>query len=185
MYKESLKQLQPVLQKTKNFLQKELQSIRTGRANIVMLENIKVDYYGAPTVLTQMASITVQAPRTLVIEPWDKQTTKDIEKALQEVDLGGAPTVDNNVIRVTLPEPTEERRQELTKIVHEKAEQTRIVVRNEREEVWKKIQAAQKDGVITEDDLHIAQKELQAIIDGVNKDIEAIANKKEEEIMTV
>ncbi len=165
--------------------QQELKSVRTGRANPQVVEDLMIDYFGTMTPIKQAANISASDARTIVIAPWNKDSLVDIEKAINESDLGINPINDGEVIRLSFPPLTEERRVELTKIVGQKSEEARIKVRKLREKIREDIQREEKDGKISEDDKVRKEKELQKIIDEYNEKIEEIHKKKEEELMTV
>ncbi|MFA9262499.1 MAG: ribosome recycling factor [Undibacterium sp.] len=163
----------------------EAGTLRTGRANPGMVEGLLVDYYNAKTPLIQMASISVPEPRQIVISPWDKGVLSQIEAAIRESDLGLNPVNDGSVVRITLPALTEERRRELVKTLNARAEEARISIRNIREEAWKEIQEAEKEGLMSEDDKFRGKDDLQKVIDEYNRQLEGVREKKEGEIMTV
>jgi len=172
-------------EKTIEFLKQELTNIRTGRATPSLVENLMVDCYGTKTPLIQLASINVPDPKSIIIQPWDKNSLKDIEKAIQSSQLGLNPVNEGNVIRLPIPPLTEERRKELVKFVHQKIESGKIKIRQTREEIWKNLKNAEKEGKISEDDLFGQQKELQEIVDEYNEKIQEISEAKEKEIMTI
>ncbi len=163
----------------------ELQKLRTGRAHPGLVEGLLVDYYNTATPLRQIASVTVPEPRQILISPWDKGALTQIEAAVRESDLGLNPVNDGVGIRVTLPALTEERRKELVKVLNSKAEESRIAIRSIREEIWKDIQEEEKSGAMGEDDKFRAKDDLQKVVDGHNAALEALREKKEQEIMTV
>jgi ribosome recycling factor len=163
----------------------EAGKLRTGRAHPGLVEHLLADYYGTRTPLKQMAGITVPEPRQLVISPWDKGALAAIEAALRESDLGLNPTNDGAVVRVTLPALTEERRRELVKALNSRAEEARISIRTAREDAWKEIQAAEREGTIGEDEKFRGKDDLQKIVDEYNAKLESLREKKEQEIMTV
>ncbi len=178
----NLKQdLEEVLEK----YQQELKSVRTGRANPHIVEDLMIDYFGTPTPIKQAANVSASDARTIVIAPWNKDSLVDIEKAINESELGINPINDGEVVRLSFPPLTEERRVELTKIVGQKSEEARIKVRKLREKIREEIQREEKDGKISEDDKIKKEKDLQKIIDEYNEKIEEIHKKKEEELMTV
>ncbi len=177
--------LKPDLEKIIEQYQQELKSVRTGRANPQVVEDLMIDYFGTMTPIKQAANISASDARTIVIAPWNKDSLVDIEKAINESDLGINPINDGEVIRLSFPPLTEERRVELTKIVGQKSEEARIKVRKLREKIREDIQREEKDGKISEDDKVRKEKELQKIIDEYNEKIEEIHKKKEEELMTV
>ncbi len=165
--------------------ERELATLRTGRANPAMIEDLAVECYGARSPLNQLASISAPEPRLLVVQPWDASVTKDIEKALASSSLGISPVVDGKVIRLPIPAMTEERRTSLLKVVQEKAEQTRVRIRGAREEEMKDLKQQERDGAVSEDAMEVASKDVQAQVDDA---VAAIAQKieaKTKEIMTV
>lgn len=168
-----------------NHLTEQFKQIRTGRANSGLIENLMVESYGSLTPLQQLANISVPDSRSIVIQPWDKNIIKDIEKAIQSSNLGLTPINEGQIIRLPIPQLTEERRKELSKIVHEKSEEARISIRNIREEIWKSLKDQKNDGKISEDEMFKLQKELQKIIDDNNDSIKVLSEKKENEIMTI
>lgn len=168
-----------------DFFKEDLKTVRSGRANIGLVEGLEIEYFGARTPLQQAASVTTSDARTIVISPWSKDSLVDIEKAIQESDLNINPTNDGSVIRLCFPALTEERRLELVKIVGKKTEEARIKVRKVREDAWDKIQKMEKDGEISEDDKFAQKDNLQDIVDEYNKKIEEISKEKETEIMQV
>ena len=165
--------------------QLELGGIRTGRANPKIVEDLVIDYFGAPTPINQAANITSTDARTIVIAPWSKDSLVDIEKAINESELGISPVNDGEAIRLSFPPLTEERRKELVKVVGQKTEEARIKVRKLREGLREEIQKDEKDGSISEDDKYRDDDELQKIVDEYNKQIETIHIKKEDDLMSV
>lgn len=163
----------------------EVAKIRTGRAHPGLVESLLVEYYNTKTPLKQIASISVPEARQIVISPWDKGSLTQIEAAIRESDLGLNPTSDGSVVRITLPTLNEERRQELVKTLNQRAEESRIAIRTIREEIWKKLQALEHEGKMSEDEKFQGKDELQKIVDEYNKKIEDIRSKKEQEILTV
>ncbi|MBI4050356.1 MAG: ribosome recycling factor [Candidatus Doudnabacteria bacterium] len=166
-------------------LKLELAKLRTGRANPAMVGDLKVDYYGTPTPIKQLGSIAVPEPRQLVIQPWDKNALQPVEKAIRDSDIGLNPANEGDKIRVTIPELTEERRRELTKLAGKTAEEARVKIRTLREEIWKGIKQQEESGKITEDDKFRQQEKLQKLIDEYNGKIKELAETKEKEIMTI
>ena len=171
--------------KTVSLLSAEFASIRAGRANSAVLDKIKVDYYGTPTPINQMAAVSVAEARILTIQPWDVSTLHPIEKAIQTSDLGINPQNDGRIIRLVFPQLTEERRKELCKDVKKLAEDSRIAVRSIRRDGIDKVKKMEKASEITEDDLKIAEKKLQDLTDKYIKDIDKLADEKEKEIMAI
>ena len=164
------------------WLKKEISTLRIGRANPALVEDIIVDYYGSKMPVKTLATISAPEPRTLVIQPWDKNAVSAIEKAIQASSLGINPIVDKDVIRVTIPALTEERRLALAKIVRIKLEEAKIAVRKDRDEAIKTIEAFFAGKKITEDDKFKEKQEAQRATDETNKELEDVASKKEKEI---
>ncbi|MBR0509576.1 MAG: ribosome recycling factor [Clostridia bacterium] len=171
--------------KTISSLNSEYNTIRAGRANAAVLDPIRVDYWGVPTPINQMAAVSVTEARILVIQPWDKSALKLIEKAIQASDLGINPQNDGTVIRLTFPPLTEERRKTLVKDVKAMAEGARVAIRNIRRDAIEKLKAMKKASEITEDDLKDAEEDVQKLTDDFIKQVEKVAQKKEEEIMAI
>ncbi len=185
MYQKIISSKKSDLEKAIIFFQQEIGKIRTGRANPGLVENLMIDYYGNKTPLKQAANISVPEPRLIVIQPWNIDSLANIEAAIKMSDLGLNPSNDGKVIRINLPPLTEERRKDLVKLLNQKAEETRVAIRNIREEIWKKIQQAETEGDISEDDKYRGKERLEEIISEYNQKIEEIRVKKEKEIMTV
>ena len=173
------------MQKAAQNLQRELGQIRAGRANASLLDRITVNYYGAPTPLNQMASIQIPEARVLMITPFYKSILQDVEKAIMASDIGISPTNDGNVIRLIIPQLTEERRKELAKDVKKEAENAKIAVRNIRRDAIDEYKKQQKNGDITEDDLRGLEKEVQKLTDESIKEVDKIASDKEQELLEV
>ena len=173
------------MQKAAQNLQRELGQIRAGRANASLLDRITVNYYGAPTPLNQMASIQIPEARVLMITPFDKSILQDVEKAIMASDIGISPTNDGNVIRLIIPQLTEERRKELAKDVKKEAENAKIAVRNIRRDAIDEYKKQQKNGDITEDDLRGLEKEVQKLTVESIKEVDKIASDKEQELLDV
>ncbi len=171
--------------KTLNSLEREFGTIRAGRANPAILDKVQVDYYGTPTPINQMAQVSVAEARILVIQPWDKSSLKTIEKAIQASDIGINPTNDGQCLRLTFPQPTEERRKELVKQVKNDGEQAKVTMRNARRDTMEKIKAQKKNNEITEDDVKDLEKELQKVTDKMIESVDKAVADKEKEIMTV
>ncbi|MCL1806467.1 MAG: ribosome recycling factor [Oscillospiraceae bacterium] len=182
---DSYPEIEGKIAKTLEVLGHSYATIRAGRANAAVLDRVMVDYYGTPTPVQQIASISAPEPRILVIQPWDATALKSIEKAIQSSDLGINPTNDGKVIRLAFPQLTEERRKELTKLVHKYGEEAKVAVRNVRRDAIEGFKKQQKKSEITEDDLRETEKDLQELTDKAVKDIDALAAKKEKELMEV
>ena len=183
--KEIQNKLQQQMDKTIEALKHEFSTIRAGRANAQMLDKIRVDYYGTPTPINQVGSISVPEPRTLMINPWDKSAMKDIETAIRNSDLGLNPTNDGEVIRLNVPALTEERRKELCKQAKKASEDFKVRIRNERRDANDKLKKLEKEGEITEDDLKKAQDNVQKMSDKYIKEIDTLLDIKEKDIMAV
>lgn len=171
------------LKKIEQFLSKEYSQLNIGRASPLVLDGISVESYGSYVPIKNIASISIEDPKTLRIAPWDKNQIKDIEKAIITSNLGLSVATDDAGIRVIFPQLTTETREKSVKVLKEKLEGSRINVRKEREHVWDEIQAQEKKGEMTEDEKFRAKDELQKIIDEVNKNLEIIFEKKEKEVM--
>ena len=173
------------MKKTIEVLQNQLATIRAGRANVAVLDQIRVEYYGTPTPIQQIASVATPDPRTLVIQPWDMSSLKAIEKAIMTSELGINPINDGKVIRLGFQQLTEERRKELIKQVHKCAEDHKVMVRNIRRDLMDKLKDMKKNSDITEDDQKDGEKQLQTTTDKFCKEIEDLTSKKEKEIMEI
>ena len=181
--KEIIKQTKEEFYKVVDFFEQDISSIRTGRANPSLVENITINLYGSKMPIKQAASISVIGPRVLSIQPWDQSSLLVIEKAVLQSDLGVNPMIDKNTIRINLPSLTEEYRKKLLKLLGDKAEAARISLRQCREESWRKIQFGFRAGEIREDDKFKGREDLQELIDNSSNEIEKIFEKKKEEIM--
>ena len=166
-------------------LGRDLQSVRTGRASPALLDRIQVDYYGSPTPINGVANITAPEPRMVLVQPWDRGMLGPIEKAIQTSDLGINPTNDGQVIRLVLPQLTQDRRKELVKHVHQRAEEARVAVRNCRRDALDHLRKAEKDGGISQEDERRAQDRLQKLTDGFIKRVDEVSRHKETEVMEV
>jgi len=171
------------LKKIEEFLGKEYSQLSTGRASPMVLDGVSIESYGAYQPIKNIASVSIEDPKTLRIAPWDKNQIKAIEKAILVADLGLSVATDESGIRVIFPQLTTETRQKLVKVLKEKLEEARITVRRERGNVWEEIQKLEKDGKMTEDEKLHGKDELQKVIDEVNKNLETIFEKKEKEVM--
>ena len=185
MYKETIKTAGSKMDKTIAVIQKDLSTLRAGRANPQILDRITVDYYGSPTALNQVGNISSPEPRMLVIAPWEPKMIPVIEKAIQKSDIGINPTNDGKVIRLLIPELNEERRKELCKQVKKQIEEGKVAIRAIRRDAMEAFKKMKKDSVITEDDQKAAETELQKVTDAHIKDIDKIGADKEKEIMSV
>lgn len=185
MPKQEMKNLKVKMQKVIEHLEEEFIGIRTGRAHPALVNDIKVDYYGAPTAIKQLATVNIPEGRTIVITPFDKSSLKAVEKGILASNLGVTPQNDGEIIRINLPELTNERRIELTKIVRKYAEEAKVTIRNCRRDSNDNYKQMEKDSKITEDDLRQYLKEVQDVTDDFTKRVDGILKKKEEEIMSV
>ena len=173
------------MEKTLSALQSQYDSVRAGRANPAVLDQIRVEYYGTPTPINQVGSISSPDPRSLVIQPWDGSLLKPIEKAIQSSELGINPQNDGRVIRLVFPQLTEERRRDLIKQVRKYSEDGKVAIRNIRRDAMEKFKAQKKKSEITEDDLKNIEKDLQKLTDNRIKDIEKITEAKEKELSEI
>ena len=171
--------------KTCSSYEREMQSVRAGRANPQVLDRIMVDYYGTPTPINQVGNISVPEARILVIAPWEPKMITPIEKAIQTSDLGLNPSNDGKIIRLVFPELNEERRKELTKVASKACEEAKVAIRNIRRDAMEQIKKMKKNSEITEDDQRKAEEDLQKITDKGIKDVDAVYAAKEKEIMEV
>ncbi|MCI6358538.1 MAG: ribosome recycling factor [Oscillospiraceae bacterium] len=171
------------MKKTTEVLSEQFAAVRAGKANPAVLDRITVDYYGSPTPIQQIASISTPDARSLLIQPWDGSVLKGIEKAILASDLGINPQNDGRAIRLVFPQLTEERRKELAKQVKKYAEESKVAVRNIRRDAMEKFKAQKKKSEITEDDLKIVEKDMQKLTDDYIKEVDKIAAKKEQELM--
>ena len=171
--------------KTAEVLSTQFDTVRAGRANAAVLDQIEVDYYGSPTPIRQIASISSPDPRTLLIQPWDNSTLKLIEKAILTSELGINPQNDGRVIRLVFPQLTEERRKELAKQVRKYGEEAKVAVRNIRRDAMDKFKKEQKKGEITEDDLKDLEKDMQKLTDDYTKEVDKLTSAKEKELFEI
>ena len=173
------------MEKAINSYSERLAEVRAGRANPAILNKVKIDYYGTPTPINQVAGVSVPEARLIVIQPWDASILKEIEKAILTAEIGINPNNDGKVIRLAFPELNEERRKELVKDIKKMAEEAKVVVRNARRDGIDEAKALQKDGEMTEDELKQAENEIQKITDKSIAEIDQILDKKEKEVMSV
>ena len=173
------------MDKSVGALKKDLQKIRTGRASLSILDDVRVDYYGTPTPLNQIASLSVPESRLITIQPWDPSAVKEIEKAIMKSNLGLTPSSDGKIIRITIPPLTEDRRKEIVKQVNKTCEDYRIAVRNIRRDANDSLKSLKKDGDASEDDVSKGFDEIQKLTDEHIKQIDEIYKDKEKEILEV
>lgn len=185
MVNDVLKDLQASFDKAIDAFKRDLAKVRTGRANIAMLDGVKVEYYGTMTPLNQVATLNVPDPRLITIKPWEKKLIPAIEEAIRKGELGVNPNSDGEVVRIPIPALTEERRRELTKVIKRMGEDARVAIRNSRRDANELLKEYQASGEITEDDHQQGQKKVQAVIDKGIEKVDELAGKKEAEIMEV
>ena len=185
MLKDEYKVYEDKMKKSIDSVAADFASVRAGRANASVLDRIMVDYYGTPTPIHQIASIGSPDPRTLTIQPWDAGAVKLICKAIQESDLGINPQNDGKIIRLAFPQLTEERRKELVKQIAKYAEGGKVAIRNIRRDAVETFKARKKNSEITEDDMKIAEKDIQKMTDDMCKEIDELLAKKEQELLAV
>jgi ribosome recycling factor len=183
MIEDLLKDARERMSKSIDSTRHELATVRTGRASPHLLDRVHVDYYGADTPLNQIATVNASEARLLTVTPYDKSSIKSIEKAIMESDLGLTPSNDGNLIRLTIPELTEDRRKELVKVVHSLAEEGRVAIRNIRRDCMHHLRDIRKSGEAGEDEERRAEAELQKLTDAKVKDIDELLKGKEEEIL--
>lgn len=185
MVKEITKVLQEKMTKTLTVLKSDLSTMKAGRANPTMLDRVQVEYYGSMCPLNQVANVSSPEPRLLVITPWEKPMLKEIEKAILKSDLGINPNNDGSIIRLLVPELTEETRKNLVKKVKKTGEDSKVALRSIRKDANDKLKALKKDGELSEDELKKAEEDVQKITDNFVKEIDKIIVEKEKEIMSV
>ncbi len=185
MLKEIYRETEQKMDKAIEALSRELAGIRTGKATTTILDGIKVDYYGTPTPLKQVASVSAPDPKLLVVQPWEKNVIPEIVKAIQKADLGLNPVTEGNIVRLPIPALNEERRRDLVKLVKKFGEDGKISIRNIRRDGIESLKKAEKESAITEDELHQGQKHIQDITDGHIVRIDEMMTAKEAEVMEV
>lgn len=183
MIESTYKETKDRMAKSITALKNELKRIRTGRASLSLLDGVRADYYGTPTPLNQMASLSVPESRLITIQPWDVSAIKEIEKAILKSDLGLTPSSDGKIIRITVPPLTEERRKELVKVVNKTCEEYKVAIRNIRRDANDFFKEMKKEGDISEDDAFKAQEEIQKITDDYISKIDDLYKEKEKEIL--
>lgn len=183
--KEVLNRAEEKMQKTLGNLKNEFASIRAGRANPAVLDKVLVDYYGTPTPVNQMAAVSVSEARVLVIQPWDKNLIKEIEKAIQASDIGINPANDGSVIRLTFPQLTEDRRKELVRDLKKYGEDAKVAIRSIRRDANDKLKTMKKNSELTEDDLKQGEDKTQKLTDKYIKNIDEVVAEKEKEVLSI
>jgi len=184
MYKQLVDNLKKELNGVLEFLKNDLAQVRSGRANPALVENVKIDAYGSKMNLKEVASILVPDAKTLLIQVWDKGLINSVVKGIEESRLGLTPNIEGQNIKLVVPPLVEERRKELTKLLHDKLEQARIRIRRGRDEVWHKVQNLEKEKKISEDDKFRAKDDLQKVVDEYNKKVKEMGEGKEKELNT-
>ena len=180
-----LKPYEEKMNKTVSVMTSEFASIRAGRANPAVLDKVLVDYYGTPTKIREMASVSVSEARVLVIQPYDKSSLKNIERAIQTSDIGINPANDGTVLRLTFPQLTEERRKEIVKQVSRMAEESKVAIRSIRRDANDRFKAMKKNGEATEDDVKSLETQMQKLTDKFVEEIEKLAAAKEKEVLSI
>lgn len=185
MYQSTINALKPKIQLALEKFQEELQTLRVGRANPSLIEGITVSYYGTNTPIKQVASIAVPDASSILITPWDKNALSDVELAVRNSDLGLSPINDGKSVRLVFPPLTDDRRQEMAKLVSRMAEEVKITIRQFRQDIWNEIKDLEKEKKITEDDRYSAEEELNKLIEESNKKIQEFAEKKEADLKRI
>lgn len=185
MIDEVLSEARTAMDKAVKSLKREMAKVRTGRASVSLLDDIKVDYYGVPTPLSQVATLSVPEARLITVQPWEKNLIPDIEKAIFKADLGLTPSSDGQLIRLPVPALTEERRREMVKIIKRMSEDAKISVRNARRDANETLKMLEKEKEITEDDLKRSEKDVQQLTDEFVGTIDSVVQGKEKEVMEV
>jgi ribosome recycling factor len=185
MIDEVLEELKTGIEKAHASLKRDLVKLRTGRAHSSMLDGLRVDYYGTPTPLAQMATVNVPEPRLITVKPWDKSQVKAVEKAIKESNLGMNPAVDGDLIRIPVPPLSEERRKDLVKIARKNGEECRVVIRKARHEALDMLAELKKDGAASEDDIERAKKKAEEIVAEAGHTVETIISGKEKDILEI
>ena len=185
MYDDVVSKATKSMDKSIDALKKDFSKVRTGRASVSLLDDIRVDYYGTPTPLNQVGTLTVPEPRLITIQPWEKNLIGDIEKAILKSDLGLNPTSDGQLVRIAIPPLTEERRKEMVKLVKKMCEETKIAIRNARRDANDSLKKLEKEKEISEDELKRGEKEIQDLTDKFVKKADEVVAVKEKEIMEI
>ena len=185
MDEKSLKETEAKMEKSLASLKTDLNKVRTGRASLSLFDDIRVDYYGTPTPLSQVATMSVPEPRLITIQPWDTSVTAEIEKAILKSELGLTPSSDGKIIRIPIPRLTEERRKELVKVIKKMAEATKVALRNIRREANEQLKALEKGKKISQDELHLTMEKVQTSTDKYIEKVDAALAVKEKEILEI
>ncbi len=185
MLEDVIKELNDGIAKALESLRRDLGKVRTGRAHAGMLDSLRVDYYGTPTPIAQMATVSVPEPRLITIKPWEKGQGKAIDKAIREGGLGLNPQVDGDMIRIPIPPLTEERRKEMVKLTKKNAEECRVVIRKHRRDANEMIDTLDKDGDVSGDDADRTKKKVEEVVSEATKQVDVIVSAKEKDILEV
>ncbi|HTJ82653.1 MAG TPA: ribosome recycling factor [Polyangiaceae bacterium] len=185
MLDDVVKELRTASDKAIEALRRDLAKVRTGRAHPSMLDGIRVDYYGTPTPLAQMANVNVPEPRLLTVKPWDKGQVKAIDKAIREGDLGLNPQVDGDLIRIPIPALTEERRKDMVKVIRKNGEECKVAIRKHRRDALEMIDQLDKDGEVSQDDAERSRKKVEDAIAEIVKQVDTVVAAKEKDLMEV
>ncbi|WP_437965237.1 ribosome recycling factor [Sorangium sp. So ce260] len=185
MLEDVIKELREGIDKAIEALRRDLAKVRTGRANAAMLDGIRVDYYGVPTPIVQMATVSVPEPRLITIKPWEKNQVKSIEKAIRESDLGLNPQVDADLIRLPIPPLTEERRREMVKLTKKNGEDCKVAIRKHRRDANEMIDALEKDGEVSGDDADRSKKKVDDVVAEGTRQVDTVIASKEKDILDV
>ncbi|MFQ6033823.1 MAG: ribosome recycling factor [Candidatus Bipolaricaulia bacterium] len=185
MVEELIQEMRARMEKSIKILEDELRRIRTGRANPALIEDIKVDYYGAPTPLKHIATITAPDPDQLIVHPYDPSQKEAIQRGVLEANLGFNPQMEEELIRIKIPNLAQERREELVRIIHEKGEEIKISLRNIRRDTKEQAEKLEKEGEITEDDLYRGREEMDKVIHEFSERVDRLVQEKEEQIRTI
>ncbi len=185
MTKEVLQEARDAMDKAVKALKKDMAKVRTGRASVSLLDDVRVEYYGVPTPLSQVASLSAPEPRLITVQPWEKNLIPEIEKAIFKSDIGLTPSSDGQIIRLPVPALTEERRREMAKIVKRMGEEAKISIRNARRDANETLKMLEKEKEITEDDLKRSEKDVQQVTDEFVNLTDSVVQNKEQEIMEI
>ena len=185
MYEDVIDKAKGVMEKSIESLKKDFSKVRTGRASVTLLDDVRVDYYGTPTPLNQIGTLTVPEPRLITVQPWEKKLIPEIEKAILKADLGLNPTSDGVLVRIAIPPLTEERRKEMVKLIKRMGEETKIAIRNIRRDANDSLKKLEKEKEISEDELKRGEKEVQEVTDQFVKRTDDVVATKEKEVMEI
>ena len=185
MSSQAIANVEPKMARAVEVMERDFQGIRTGRASTALVERIHVEYYGTPTALNQLAGISIPEPHQIVIQPWDRGVLGAIEKAILKSDIGLTPNVDGTVVRLNIPQLTEERRRELVKVVHRRMEEARVEIRNLRRDAAEVIKHEERDGVLGTDEAHRELEQLQRVTDRHIAEVDKVGAAKEREVLEV